>query len=410
MKKSFILVLFFSFAAFCFFYMPDANVQAEEMKTLKVGVVSAQSGPLALPGKSVLRGVEVAVNIVNTKGTIGQGPGLHVGNQTYKVELVTYDDSGDPSKSVAGFRKLSEMYKLPVIFGPFGTPQVWACQDINMNLGILFCGLSTSDKSRKRGNTLYIQERLPGLYFGDAMAEAAIKRGFKKAAVLTDINEAFMTWGKKFAAKFEALGGKVVMLESVDIKSMTDYHSIMTSIKAKDPDITFISCYEEPSALAASHALDVGYKGKFMFGSDWGVQAAKIVDMKRIAGSLVQAMNHTYFRENPKADKKGNYTAFHDLYVKIYKEEYNQQSLSIFDPTMMVFRAMEIAKSVTDAKAIRAACPKALQESKIPVIFTNNDVLNNGLMYGAVEYILEVQKDGKYKIVKEIVVPRSVLE
>jgi len=298
---------------------------------------------------------------------------------------------------------------VPVILGPFGSPQVFAAQEVNQGLKVLFNGLSTSDDARRKGNTLYIQERLPGLYFGDSMAEACIEKGYKTAAVLTDINPAFAAWGKRFSQKFESLGGKVVGLESVDIKTTNDYHSIMTNFKAKNPDIIFVTMYEEPTALAINHALDVGYKGKFMVSSDWGAKSEKIVGLDRMEGALVQAMVHTFYRKNPDQDKRGIATAFIKKYVDTYKEDFAQPGLSVYDPTWMFLRAMEISGSVTDAAAIRAACPKALQEGKLPIIFPNTDVLKAGLMWGTPELLLEV-KGGQYKLVKELRVPKNVLE
>jgi branched-chain amino acid transport system substrate-binding protein len=385
-------------------------VHAQANKTMKIGVISAQSGPIAFMGTSVLRGAEIAIRNVNEKGPLGKGPGgILVGNQRYKLEIANYDDAGDPAKSVAGMRRLSEMYKLAVVLGPFGTPQVWACQEVNVGLGILFNGLSTSDQSRKKGNPLYIQERVPGLYYGDPMAQACIKKGFKKACVITDINEAFLSWGKRFKEKFEALGGQVLGFESVDIKNTTDFHSVMTSFRAKDPDIIFISCYEEAGALITNHALDVGYKGKFLYTSEWGAKSEKIVGLDKVQGSLVQAMNYTYYRKYPERDKRGVFTAFHKEYMETYKEEYAQPATSIYDPALMFARAMEIAGSVTDAYAIRAACPKALQEGKLPLIYPNTDVLKNGLMWGAPELLLEIKGNG-YILLEELRVPREVLE
>ena len=61
------------------------------------------------------------------------------------MEIVNYDDTADPAKSVAGMRKLVEMYQVPVILGPFGTPQVLATQEVNQGLTVLYNGLSTSD-------------------------------------------------------------------------------------------------------------------------------------------------------------------------------------------------------------------------------------------------------------------------
>ena len=383
---------------------------AQAMKTAKIGVISAQSGPIAFMGTSVLRGAETAVKNINEKGTLGKGPGgLLIGKDRYKLEIANYDDAGDPAKSVAGMRRLSEMHKIPVVLGPFGTPQVWACQEVNMGLGILFNGLSTSDQSRKKGNTLYIQERIPGLYYGDPMAQACLEKGFKKACVITDINEAFLTWGKRFQERFTALGGQVLAFESVDIKNVTDFHSVMTSFRAKNPDVIFISCYEEAGALITNHALDVGYKGKFMYTSEWGAKSEKIIGLDKVQGSLVQAMNYTYYRKYPEQDKRGVFTAFHKQYMSTYKEEYAQPATSIYDPALMFARAMEIAGSVTDAQAIRAACPKALQEMKLPLIYQNTDVLKNGLMWGAPELLLEIKGNG-YTLLKELKVAREVVE
>jgi branched-chain amino acid transport system substrate-binding protein len=412
-KKCIVLSLAVCFVAALLFspvYGQEAAKSGQQMKVARIGVISPLSGPLTFTGTSILRCVQMAVAQINEKGTLGNnGPGILVGGQRYKIEVVNYDDSADPAKSVAGMRKLVELYKVPVILGPFGTPQVWACQEVNQGLKVLFNGLSTADGSRKKGNALYIQERVPGLYFGDYMAEAAIAKGYKKAAVVTDVNEAFLTWGKRFGQKFESLGGKVVGFESVDIKHTTDYHSIMTSFKAKGPDIIFIATYEEQSALACNHALDVGYKGKFMFGSDWGVKSEKIVGLDRIQGSILQAMMHTYLRMHPDKDTRGYATAFMKKYKEAYKEDFAQPGLSAYDPTWMFIRAMELSGSVTDAQAIRAACPKALKEGKLPLIFPNTDVLKNGLMVGTPELVLEV-KGNTYELLKEIHVPTNILE
>ncbi len=413
-KKCVFLPLVICFVAgliFCpWLRAQEATKQGPAMKSVKIGVISPLSGPLTFYGVSMLRSVEMAVANINEKGTLGNnGPGILVGNQRYKLEIVNYDDAADPAKSVAGMRKLAEMYKVPIVVGPFGTPQVWACQEVNVGLKVLFDGLSTSDESRKKGNALYMQERVPGLYFGDPMAQACIDKGFKKAAVLTDINEAFKSWGKRFGQKFESLGGQVVAFESVDIKHTTDYHSVMTSFRAKNPDIIFISTYEEPSALATNHALEVGYKGKFIYTSDWGTKAEKITGLDRIEGSLVHAMAHMYFRKYPNQDKRGCATAFMKKYQELYKEDFGQPGITIYDPALIFIRAMEIAGSVTDAYAIRAACPKALQEGKLPLIFPNNDVLKNGLVVGSPELLLEV-KGGQYSLLGEMKVPRNLLE
>jgi branched-chain amino acid transport system substrate-binding protein len=382
---------------------------AEDMKTVKVGALSPHSGPVAFNGLSVFHSVELAVKNINEKGTLGKGPGILVGNQRYKLEVVSYDDSGDPAKSVAGMRRLVEMNQVPVIFGPFGTPATWACQEVNVGLKVLFSGMSASDLSRKKGNPLYFQERMPAIYWGPPMAEACIAKGYKKVCIVADVNEAYSSWAKKFKDKFESLGGSVLALETIDSKTMTDYHSIMTNFKAKGPEIIFLSLYEEPAAMAATHALDVGYKGKFLLNSDWGKKAEMIVGLDRIEGSLVEATQWMFYQAHPEQDKKGNLSG----YLRQYKENYGeipaQPGAHIYGMVYMVARAMEISGSVTDANAIRAAAPKALQEGKLPLIFPNSDVLKNGLVYGAPDFLLEIKK-GDYVRIQELQVPKKELE
>lgn len=382
---------------------------AKDLQTIKVGVVSPLSGSNAYFGMSILHSVELAIKNINEKGTTGSGSGILVNGQRYELKIVSYDDGGSPAKSVAGMRRLVEMSKVPVIFGPFGTPATWACQEINVGLGVLFSGMSASDLSRKKGNPLYFQERLPAIYWGDPMAEACIERGYKKACIIADVNEAYTSWAERFKNKFESLGGRILGFETIDSKSMTDYHSVMTSFRAKGPDIIFLSLYEEPQALAASHALDIGYKGKFLLNSDWGKKSENIVGLDRLEGSLVEATQWMFYQAHPDQDKNGYLTEYLKQYRNSYGDIPAQPGAHIYGVVYMVARSMEMAGTVTDAAAIRAAAPKALQEGRLPLIFPNTDVLDNGLIYGAPDFLLEI-KNGDYTLVRELQVPRELLE
>jgi hypothetical protein len=75
----------------------------------------------------------------------------------------------------------------------------------------------------------------------------------------------------------------------------------------------------------------------------------------------------------------------------------------------MFARAMEMSNTVTDSRAIRAACAKALQEGKMPLIYPYKDVLKNGLMYGQNDYLLEITGGG-YKFLTELNVAKDALE
>ena len=65
-----------------------AAAAAAQVDTLKIGVVSALSGPGSEWGLAQDGGIKIAAMEANAKG------GLKVGNKTYKVEVISYDGIG----------------------------------------------------------------------------------------------------------------------------------------------------------------------------------------------------------------------------------------------------------------------------------------------------------------------------
>jgi len=389
---------------------PAQPEKKAEIKTIKWGVVCVQSGPIAFMGLGILRAVRLATSNINKAGTTGEGAGLKVGDQVYEIEVVSYDDGFDPAKSVAGYRQLVEMNGVKVIQGPMGCPCALAAMKINQELGVITAPLCASSNTRKMGDKLYVQERMPVQYYALPLAQAAWDRGYRTICIVSDIADSWSGMSKEFKSQFEKLGGQVTALEIVDMSKTTDYHSIMTNFKSKNPDIIFIVMYDEPIALAVSHAFEVGYTGKFMFPSEMGPKTEQKIGLDKLAGSLVQSHEWTLYRKYPEMDKKGAITNLLKQWKETYNETPPQTAVPAFDTCYMLARAMEIAGTVTDPYAIRAACPQALQEGKLPLLMGSTDMLDNGLPYGAFENLCEIQ-DGKYNIiVDKLTVPRSILE
>src|ERR1039457_2500838 len=71
--------------------------------TLKIGVVSALSGPGSEWGLAQDGGIKIAAMEANAKG------GLKVGNKTYKIEVISYDDQYKAALAVSGATRLIEI-------------------------------------------------------------------------------------------------------------------------------------------------------------------------------------------------------------------------------------------------------------------------------------------------------------
>ncbi|MFZ4531956.1 MAG: ABC transporter substrate-binding protein, partial [Alsobacter sp.] len=100
-------------------------VPAMAQETLKIGAIGSLSGGGTAWGLAIKRGAEIAVDEVNAAG------GLKVGDKTFKLELVMYDDqyTGQGGKTAA--ERLVYQDKVKYIVGPIGSNPVLSTIEVS---------------------------------------------------------------------------------------------------------------------------------------------------------------------------------------------------------------------------------------------------------------------------------------
>lgn len=111
---------------------------------LRIGLSLSLSGPTAAAGKQVLSGLEIWRDDVNSKGGLLGRP----------VELVYYDDQGNPSNAPAIYAKLMGVDKVDLLIGPYSTNVIAAAmpaivQANRTTIGIFGLGANQSFKYPK---------------------------------------------------------------------------------------------------------------------------------------------------------------------------------------------------------------------------------------------------------------------
>src|SRR3954451_13576333 len=84
--------------------------------TVTFGIVTAQTGPLAAPGKFQLNGFELAADTINKAG------GIKVGGKSYEVALKVYDTRCNAAEGASVMQRLATIDKTPVVLGELCSP------------------------------------------------------------------------------------------------------------------------------------------------------------------------------------------------------------------------------------------------------------------------------------------------
>ena len=79
-----------------------ATVASAENEVLKIGFVGVTSGPAAAWGISNVRSMQTRAAWLNELG------GVTIGDTTYDIEIVTFDDQKDPKRAIAGMEKMAQ--------------------------------------------------------------------------------------------------------------------------------------------------------------------------------------------------------------------------------------------------------------------------------------------------------------
>lgn len=79
-----------------------ATAAFAENPVLKIGFVGVTSGPAAAWGISNQRSMEARAAWINETG------GYTIGDTTYDIEIVSFDDQKDPKRAIAGMEKMAQ--------------------------------------------------------------------------------------------------------------------------------------------------------------------------------------------------------------------------------------------------------------------------------------------------------------
>jgi neutral amino acid transport system substrate-binding protein len=223
---------------------------------LKIGSLLSNTGDLASIAQPLPNAIKMAVDTVNACGGINGAP----------VTLISEDDQSDPSAGSAAMTKLAEVDKVAGVVGAFGSGISTAAAVVaaNKNVMIISPGSTSpvfTDRAKKGEYKGYwARTAPPDTYQAQAMAQLALKRGFKKVATIAINNDYGVGFEKEFVAAFKKLGGTVTNEAKptrYDAKGTTFSSEVKAAFEGK-PEALAALVYPDTGSILLKDAYEQG--------------------------------------------------------------------------------------------------------------------------------------------------------
>lgn len=234
-------------------------VSALAQEAFKIANLSPLSGPAASYGIGVSRGIEMAAEDLGT---------FTVAGKAYKIQLVPYDTSFDPGKTVAALNRavLNDNIKYGVILG---SAVHGAVLPIIRQTGFfdVFLGAMGKEITNEQNPTVFRFMASSDQLYYSFTPKIYEKLGIKRVAFIgpnNDLGRADAKTLKDMASKLKDKGVEYVGDELVEINAK-DFQAALLRLLAKNPDA--IDTNASPTGtvgLIAKQARELGYKGYFI--------------------------------------------------------------------------------------------------------------------------------------------------
>jgi branched-chain amino acid transport system substrate-binding protein len=323
---------------------------------LKIGFISAQSGPLNVLGLEQKRGFEIAMDHLG--GKFGQTP----------VEVVMADSKGNPSATVQEISRLIDKEKVDLIVGLSASNELVAGVKPIVDAKIFFIGMNggVAINAGEQCNPYYFNASFQNAQLTTGMGAFMTKQGVKKLYLI----------GADFEAGYEhtdaaktGFKGEVVAQQFTPLTQL-DFAADIAKIRASGADGVF-AFYPGGLGIAFMRQwAQAGLAGKIPVFSNIALTepTAFQAQGKSVLGTYVSAV---YFAG---IDNPVNKRFVQDFKTKFGRDPASYAGLA-YDAMMLVDSAVkEVKGNVKDQVAFRAALKKAnFQSVRGSFAFSSNN-------------------------------------
>jgi branched-chain amino acid transport system substrate-binding protein len=311
------------------------------------GANTELSGSLQVYGLPAEQGLRLGADAVNAAG------GVKAGDKTYDVKTDTQDNRSDPSQIVNAARAVVDAGAIAALgpdLGAIPSYEVWKQSNV-ISFTPAF-DLQQELIKDPGGNPLLFSPTvfLQNLYTTNMQQLKALYPQVKTVAILSPNDQQGQGTAEAYQFAAQAEGLQVLGVETYPV-NQTDFSSILTSFKQKQPDLLVAEQTSEQATAILQQAAQLGVAPYALNDVMTPDQALKVPGVDKMT-VILPSFAPTYSPAATIPDYKPQ-----EVFGNEQPAGNPAAAIDMYYTTRMLAQAMEQAGTVTDAAAIAKALP-----------------------------------------------------
>ncbi len=232
---------------------------ADGEKIIYLGAAVSETGRFSREGKDTRQGYNTWLDWVNN-----EYGGIKVGDERYKVELIMYDDEGDPDTAARLVEKLINEDRVDFLLGPYSSFLTQSASAIAEKYDkIMIEGNGAAETLFQRGFQNLFAVLTPAINYTRSALELLVEQGaetvviaYEDTAFPTSVADGAQHWAAEY-------GLEVLGVETYPV-NVADVSGIMSKFKELEPDIFVGGGHFNDAVLFIRAAKELDFNPKAM--------------------------------------------------------------------------------------------------------------------------------------------------
>lgn len=309
------------------------GVNKRTIGEIKIGVITALTGPGAEYGTATQKGLDLAVQKINNEGGINGR----------LMRLIYEDDKCDSQTSLVALQKLTGVDKTNIIIGSVCSSVVLTMAPVVQEKNLLLISSGASNPKISQYPNVFRtwpSDALQGEFLAKFIAETM---KLKRVGIIFLNNDYGVGLRDAFQKDFQQKGGNMVAAEAMAIDE-SDARTQLGKIKSANPEGVFLATYARQMGIILKQAKELGFSAQF-FGGE-GTQDPSVIEIgKEGAEGLigtVPATANSQTRDKFLAD-----------FQKTYNEEPGITADSAYDIPFILKEVMQKCNNYSDIDCLK---------------------------------------------------------